>query len=53
MTLALRPFLVFCADRLFTHSAAPHCEKKVQYLADRDVLEVTRFQEMLTQVPKS
>jgi hypothetical protein len=26
---------------------------KVQYPADKDVLEVTWFQEMLTQVPKS
>ena len=50
VTNALRPLLTFCAALMFTQSSALHLEH-VHYTADTDVLKVTWFQEMMSQVP--
>jgi len=52
VTLAPGLFPVFCATLCLTIQQ-PHSLNKVQYLADGDVRNVTRFQAMMTQVPKS
>jgi hypothetical protein len=51
-TLAPRPFLIFCAA-LYISIQRPHTLSKVQYLVEGDVGKVIRFQELMTQVPKS
>ena len=50
VTPALRPFVILCAT-LCLIIQQPHILNTVQYIADGDVGKVTRFQEMMTQVP--
>jgi len=49
VTCALGAFLMFCAV-LLLHIQHHHTLDKVRYRANRDVIELTWFQKMLTQV---